>query len=61
MNAEEEYNAAVATQADTWVAACGGTEVPCGGYLYVFNPATRETGWLNIDSDIVEMENPFSA
>jgi hypothetical protein len=59
MNARDEYAAAVAIEADVWVAACGGTEVPCGGYLYVFNPSTRATGWLNLGTDIVENENPF--
>jgi hypothetical protein len=59
MNAREEYDWAVSNRIDVWVAACGGTEVPCAGFLYVFNPKTKETGWLNVGTDIVTKVNPY--
>lgn len=55
-----EYAQAVAENADRWVAACGGTEVPFAHngaeWLYVWNPSTGEHGYLNLGTDIVEKE-----
>ena len=60
----KEYDEAAKTMADRWVAAAGGLEVWTTArsgrrYLYVFNFATQEHGWLN-ESDIVEMESPYN-
>ena len=56
----DEYREAVATNADRWVAACGGDEQPFSHngteYLYVFNPKRGEHGYLNQGTDIVEEE-----
>jgi hypothetical protein len=42
---------------DRWVIACGGTEVPGISrgrrYIYVWNPAMREHGYLDILTDTV--------
>ena len=59
----DEYFDAAINERDTWVAACGGKEewTPSRSgrmYLYVWNPATGEHGWLN-QSDIVETESPY--
>ena len=54
-----EYAIAVAGKLDVWVPACGGTEVPHMGFLYVFNPGTMETGWLDMGSDIVRFTSPY--
>jgi hypothetical protein len=52
-----EYAAAVAAEADTWVPACGGHEEPFlhngKEWLYVFNPATGDHGYLEMGADIV--------
>ena len=44
-------------QSDVWVAACGGRETVFTHdgveWLYVWNPATREHGYLNVGTDIV--------
>ena len=58
-----EFYSAVMNGIDNWVPACGGNEVWTlaqngRSYLYVYNPATREHGWLD-DSDIVNPENPY--
>ena len=59
MNGKDEYNRAVAEGADRWVPACGGTEVPFTvdgtRYLYVYNPAIGESGYLNLDTDVIEI------
>jgi hypothetical protein len=60
-----EYEAAEAEMADRWVPAGGGKEVPSRAkngtrYLYVFNFATRQHGWLNLGTDVVELEDPFA-
>ena len=54
---EVDYEIAVTLREDRWVAACNGLERPFE-YLgtrwqYVFNPATRCHGYLNLDTDIV--------
>ena len=56
-----EYLQAVEGGADAWVPACGGYETPFlhngTQWLYVFNPAREEHGYLNMGTDIVQ-ENP---
>ena len=58
-----EYEQALAERADRWVAACGGAEVPFehqgGSFLYVWNPATGEHGYLNLGTDIVSPNAPW--
>ena len=58
--AQREYAQALDTLADRWVPAGNGTEVPClraGRWtLYVFNPATRQHGYLDLATDIVEVD-----
>jgi hypothetical protein len=61
--AQVEYVEAQMAKADKWVAACGGNETWTTArngrrYLYVFNPATGQHGWLN-QSDVVEMDCPY--
>ena len=57
----EEYLRAQESGADTWVPACGGYETPFQhqgvDWLYVYNPALGEHGYLNLRADIVQ-ENP---
>jgi len=59
----EEYRNAVANDADAWIAACGGLETPfshCGvDWLYVYNPARDEHGYLNMSTDIVQEKSPW--
>lgn len=61
----DEYFDAQHDLSDRWVAANGGNELPtwCGDrrawFLYVYNPAQNNHGWLNLDTDIVETESPF--
>ncbi|MGH7164985.1 MAG: hypothetical protein ACREIS_05605 [Nitrospiraceae bacterium] len=61
--AKEQYRVAVEELADRWVPACGGLESPSdtshGRYLYVFNPGRALHGWLNLETDIVQMESPY--
>lgn len=58
-----EYSEAVATKADKWVAACGGQEIEFVHrgipWLYVYNPARNEHGYLNMETDIVQPEAPW--
>ncbi len=58
--AVQEYDEAMATRADEWVAACGGKEVPFHyhgtRYLYVFNPSTSEHAYINLDTDLLEKD-----
>ena len=58
-----EYDRAVEEKADRWVAACGGVEEPfvhqTRTYLYVFNPASGEHGYLDIGTDIVHNTAPW--
>jgi len=53
-----EYAAAVEANADRWVPACGGLEVPFtrngAEWLYVYNPRRDEHGYLNLGTDIVQ-------
>ena len=49
---------------DTWVIACGGTEKPTKTrsgrtYVYVYNFRTDKHGWLDVETDIVQMDNPY--
>lgn len=59
-----EYAEAVAVKADKWVSACGGNEIEFTHYgtrwLYVYNPARDEHGYLNLDTDIVQPEAPWT-
>jgi hypothetical protein len=59
-----EYDEAVSNRSDRWVAACNGLELPTlfegTRWLYVFNPARGEHGYLNLDTDLVQAECPFS-
>ena len=61
---QQEYDLALTAKADRWVAACGGMEVSFlhngTKWLYVWNPATGEHGYLNLDTDIVEVSLDFS-
>ena len=54
------YWRAVEDEADTWVPACGGTEEPFNYFgvrwLYVFNPATQQHGYMNLDTDAVHTD-----
>lgn len=49
---------------DTWVAACGGNEEVFTHqgkrYLYVWNPAKQEHGYLNLETDTVSEEAPWN-
>jgi hypothetical protein len=59
--AEREYWTAINEQADRWVVAACGTEVPSvrpdgRRVLYVFNPGTGEHGYLDLATDVVEAE-----
>ena len=54
-----EYAEAVENKLDAWVPACGGHEEPTFGFLYVFNPATVEHGWLDLSTDIVQFTSPY--
>jgi hypothetical protein len=61
----DEYYHAVMNAIDTWVPAALGFETwtPTASgraYLYVYNPKTREHGWLD-ESDIVNPEDPYFA
>lgn len=52
------YNMAVAANADRWVPAAGGTEVPFRSrtgarLLYCFNPNTGKHAYLNCDTDLI--------
>ena len=59
MEPTAEFKRAAELRPDTWVPACGGHEEPAGGYLYVFNHATLQHGWLNLATDIVQFDSPF--
>lgn len=52
-----EYEQARIENADRWVPACGGTELPFEmhgkRFLYVYNHATGENGYLDMGQDIV--------
>jgi hypothetical protein len=59
----ETYRRAETMQADLWVPACGGAETPAKArdgrtYLYVWNPARCQHGWLDMGTDIVTFDNP---
>jgi hypothetical protein len=57
-----EYVMAVDARADRWVTGCMGTEEPCTRngrrMLYVYNPATQQHGWLDLDTDVVTEQDP---
>lgn len=58
---QREYELARRANADRWVPACGGNEVPYldkgKRVLYVYNHRTGKHGYLDLDSDIV-FDNP---
>lgn len=63
-NTEVEYWRAVEGCYDVWVTGCEGKEIPTRSrdgrtFLYMFNPARREHGWLNLETDIMESESPY--
>lgn len=53
-----QYRTAEILESDEWVPAGGGLETPFihngTPWLYVFNWATQEHGYLNLHTDIVE-------
>lgn len=53
-----EYMKASDEMLDQWVPACGGYETPFmhngTEWLYVYNPAREEHGYLNLHTDIVQ-------
>jgi hypothetical protein len=53
-----EYRLAMADKVDEWIPACGGHEEPFTvnhtRWQYMYNPATGEHGYLNLDTDIIE-------
>jgi predicted flavoprotein YhiN len=58
-----EYHTARVSRADRWVIACGGTEQPTRysdgrWYVYVYNFATGQNGFLGMDDDIVRDTHP---
>ncbi len=64
MNCTAEYINACESKADRWVAACGGHETPFfhnrTRWLYVYNPAKDEHGYLNLLTDIVQENAPWA-
>lgn len=48
----------MADKVDEWIPACGGHEEPFTvnhtRWQYMYNPATGEHGYLNLDTDIIE-------
>lgn len=54
----DEFNMAVSANADLWVPACGGTEVPTrtrsgARLLYCFNPRYCKHAYINCDTDMI--------
>lgn len=60
VQAVQGYWTALKGQEDQWVVAAVGTEVPVireGRWqLRVFNPAMGRSGWLDYDTDIVDVD-----
>lgn len=58
-----EFLAAATMKADQWVPACGGLETPFlhngTQWLYVYNHASEEHGYLNLSTDIVQGNAPW--
>lgn len=59
----ETYQRAETMKADLWIPACGGTETPAKArdgrtYLYCWNAAREQHGWLDLGTDIVTLEDP---
>ncbi len=59
MGRTAEYRLAMAQRENRWIPACGGDEKPFEHegtrWLYVFNPATHEHAYLNLDTDLIEV------
>ena len=53
-----DHTTALIRNEDRWVYACGGTELPFlyegTRWVYVWNPAQQEHGYLNLDTDVVQ-------
>lgn len=60
--AAREYKDAVASKADRWVPACGGSETPVvrngRRYLYCFNPARCSHAYLDLSNDTLVEDLP---
>jgi hypothetical protein len=54
-----EYDEALKSNADRWVPACGGSEQPTlhdgTRWLYCYNHATGKHGYLNLETDMIEV------
>lgn len=53
-----EFTMAVTGNKDSWVPACGGTEIPFRArsgvrLLYCYNPQRHKHAYLNVDEDII--------
>jgi len=63
MKETKEYAEAVSAKADRWVPACGGHEQPFQSHWtrwqYMFNPATGQHAYMNLDTDMIEPYPPF--
>ena len=55
-----EYLEALDARRDAWVPASGGREEPTFGFLYVYNPGLRKHGWLDLATDIVQFDSPYT-
>jgi hypothetical protein len=58
MNATTEFQMAIAGNADRWVPACNGTEVPFvtrtrRTLLYCFNPRQGKHAYLDTSTDLI--------
>ena len=61
-----EWAMAVAGNADRWVPACQGTEVPFTSrsgtrMLYCFNPRQQQHAYVNVNTDVVMTEEEARA
>lgn len=58
-----EYRLAQSTRADRWVPAACGHEEPFIHegirWLYVWNPATEQHAYLNLDTDVAQEHAPW--
>jgi hypothetical protein len=61
-----EYEMARVGNADRWVPACGGTEVPFKSrsgarLLYCWNPRQNKHAYINVDTDMILTDQEASA
>ena len=65
MPATLEFQSALNELADKWVPACGGHELPfiVRGFRlqYMFNPATRQHAYYNLDTDTIISNEEYLA